>query len=46
MVTFTIIEKLKENANLYKIGEYIGNSLWLAGDATIIATDEEVWIRH
>ena len=41
MVTFTIIEKLRENANLYKIGEYIGNSLWLADDATIIATDEE-----
>ena len=31
MVTFTIIEELKDNANLYKMGEY---------DATIIATDE------
>merc|ERR1711874_405568 len=40
MVTFTIIEQLREDANLYKIGEYIGNSLWLADDATIIATDE------
>ena len=40
MVTFTIIEELRNNANLYKIGKYNGNSLWLADDATIIATDE------
>ena len=25
---------------LYEIGRYKGNSLWLADDATIIATDE------
>ena len=40
MVPFTIIEKLIENANPYEIGKYKGNSLWLADDATIIATDE------
>ena len=38
MVTFTIIEEMRETADLYKIGKYIGNSLWLADDATIIAT--------
>merc|ERR1711874_813617 len=40
MVTFTIIEKLRENTDLYKIGKYIGNSPWLADDATIIAAKE------
>ena len=40
MVTFTIIEEIINNANIYKIGKYTGNSLWLADDATIIATDE------
>ena len=40
LVTFTIIEELRNNADLYKIGKYKGNSLWLADDATIIATDE------
>ena len=41
MVTFTIIEELKEKADIYEIGKYSGNSLWLADDATIIATNEE-----
>ena len=41
MVTFTIIEELKEKADLYEIGKYIGNSLWLADDATIVATKVE-----
>ena len=41
MVTFTIIEELKEKADIYRIGKYSGNSLWLADDATIIATNEE-----
>ena len=41
MVTFTIIEELKGKADIYEIGKYIGNSLWLADDATIIATKEE-----
>ena len=41
MVTFTIIEELKEKADIYSIREYNGNSLWLADDATIIATNEK-----
>ena len=41
MVTFTIIEELKENADIYEIRKYSGNSLWLADDATIIARDEK-----
>ena len=40
MVTFTIIEELRKNADLYNIGKYNENSLWLADDATIIARDE------
>jgi len=40
LVTFTIIEELRNNTDLYKIGKYNGNSLWLADDAAIIATDE------
>ena len=40
MVTFTIIEELRKNANLYNIGKYSENSLWLADDATVIARDE------
>merc|ERR1712055_368640 len=45
MVTFTMIEKLKEKADPYKIIKYRNNSLWLADDATIIAKDEETMIR-
>merc|ERR1711909_152145 len=41
MVTFTMIEKLREKADLYKIRKYEDNSLWLADDATIIAKDED-----
>merc|ERR1712055_303085 len=41
MVTFTMIERLREKADLYKIRKYEDNSLWLADDATIIAKDEE-----
>ena len=37
MITFTIIEKLITDAPEYKIGKYVGNSLWLADDATIVA---------
>ena len=37
MVTFTIIEDLREKAKKYKIREFEDNSLWLADDATIIA---------
>ena len=41
MVTFTIIEELNEKAKKYKKGEFEGNSLWLADDATIIASSIE-----
>ena len=37
MVTFTMIDDLRNLAEKYKIGEFIDNSLWLADDATIIA---------
>ena len=37
MVTFTIIEDLREKAKKYKIREFEDNSLWLADNATIIA---------
>ena len=40
MVTFTIIENLRNFAERYNIREYNENSLWLADDATIIAKDE------
>ena len=39
MITFTIIEKLIEKAPELKIGSYKGNSLWLADDATIVASN-------
>ena len=41
MVTFTIVEELNSKATRYKKGEYEGNSLWLADDATIIASSIE-----
>ena len=37
MVTFTMIEDLRNKAKEYKIREFDDNSLWLADDATIIA---------
>merc|ERR1711874_706091 len=37
MVTFTMIEDLRKLAEKYKVGEFMDNSLWLAGDATLIA---------
>ena len=37
MITFTIIEILVTDAPECQIGKYIGNSLWLADDATIVA---------
>ena len=37
MVTFCIIEDMEKKGKLYGIDEYIGNSLWLADDATLIA---------
>ena len=40
MVTFTMIEDLRNLAERYNIRKYNDNSLWLADDATIIAKDE------
>ena len=37
MVTFTMIEDLRNLAKKYKIGKFVDNSLWLADDATLIA---------
>ena len=37
MISFTLIEELNSKAPKYKMGKYLGNSLWLADDATIIA---------
>ena len=45
MVTFTIIEDLRNQAERYKIRKYEDNSLWLADDATIIAKDETTMKR-
>ena len=45
MVTFTIIEQLNKEADLYEIGVYNGNSLWLADDAVIIAKDEKSLLK-
>ena len=41
MITFTLIEELNNRAPKYKKGQYEGNSLWLADDATIIASSIE-----
>ena len=41
LITFTIIEELNKKAPKYKIGTFIGNSLWLADDAVIIAESPE-----
>merc|ERR1711874_14201 len=45
MVTFTIIDNLRNFAERYYIREYNENSLWLANDATIIAKDEPIMIE-
>ena len=45
IVTFTIIEDLRNQAERYKIRKYEDNSLWLADDATIIAKDETTMKR-
>ena len=37
MVTFTMIDDLRNLAEKYKIGKFVDNSLWLADDATLIA---------
>merc|ERR1711874_850791 len=45
MVTFTMIEDLRNLAEKYKIGEYDDNFLWLADDAIIIAKNEPSLLR-
>merc|ERR1712055_932726 len=40
MVTFTMIEDLRNLAEIYNIRKYNDNSMWLADDTTIIAKDE------
>ena len=37
MVTYTIIDDLRELGKKYQVGEFLDNSLWLADDATLIA---------
>ena len=45
MVTFTMIEDLRNQAKSYRVRKYEDNSLWLADDATIIARDEETLLE-
>ena len=45
LVTFTMIEDLRNQAEKYKIRKYEDNSLWLADDATIIAKDEDTLVK-
>ena len=45
MVTFTIIEKLNSELEAYGIGEYKGNSLWLADNTVLIADSEETLLK-
>merc|ERR1711888_24560 len=37
MITFKIIEELKEKGENYQIDKYSGNSIWLTDDSTLIA---------
>ena len=37
MITYTIIDDLREKGEKYKVGKFFENSLWLADDATLIA---------
>merc|ERR1711913_69118 len=37
IITYTIIDDLKELGKKYQVGEFLDNSLWLADDATLIA---------
>ena len=45
MVTFTMIEDLRKQAERYNVRKYNDNSLWLADDATIIAKDEKTLLE-
>ena len=37
MITFKIIEELREKRVKYQVDKYNGNSVWLADDSTLIA---------
>ena len=39
LVTFKIIEQLRNRGKRYKIDKYEGNSVWLADDSTLIASN-------
>ena len=39
LVTFKIIEELRSKGKRYKIDKYEGNSVWLADDSTLIASN-------
>jgi len=41
MITFNIIERLENEGDIYEVGTFIGNSVWLADDVTLIANSEE-----
>ena len=41
LVTFKIIEALRNKGRKYKIDRYEGNSLWLADDSTLISSSQE-----
>ena len=41
MVSFCIIEDLKNQGVIYELGKYKGNSLWLANDTTLVANNNE-----
>ena len=41
MVTFCIIEDRQTKGKLYRVGKYEGNSLWLADDATLVASSKK-----
>merc|ERR1711874_894232 len=39
MVTYTIIDDLRELGEKYQVGKFLDNSLWLADDATLITNN-------
>ena len=41
MVKFDIIDDLEREGPKYEVGRYVGNSLWLADDTTIISSSTE-----
>ena len=41
MITYTIIDDLREKGEKYKVGKFHENSLWLADDATLIAKNPQ-----